>query len=85
MHRGPDPASPPTLDAVSVPIPCPNCGTEHLHATFYMEADGDRFQVVAEGPEADTVLVRFDPDGAITPPEAVVSRHDGSVSRAVRS
>ena len=50
-----------------------------------MEADGDRFQVVAEGPEADTVLVRFDPDGAITPPEAVVSRHDGSVSRAVRS
>jgi hypothetical protein len=58
------------VGAVSVPIPCPRCGADHLHAAVYVEAEaGHRFEVIGDGPEDETVLVRFNPDGQIEPPE----------------
>jgi hypothetical protein len=45
---------------VSVPIACPRCGVDHLHAIAYVDAEeGDRYEVVADGQEADMVLVQF--------------------------
>jgi hypothetical protein len=45
---------------------------DHLHASAYVGAEeGDRFEVVADGDEAETVLVRFDPGGRTLPPDEV--------------
>jgi hypothetical protein len=57
---------------MSVPIACPECGVDHLHAAVYVEAEaGDRFQVVADGQDGDTVLVRYNPGGRVKPPREV--------------
>jgi len=36
---------------------CPQCGTDHLHAAVYVDADvGDRYEVTALGEEDETVI-----------------------------
>jgi hypothetical protein len=61
-----------SVTAVSFQMACPRCGVDHLHATAYVDAEkGDRYEVVADGKQADTVLVRFNPNGHIKPPEEV--------------
>jgi hypothetical protein len=50
------------------PIPCPNCGCEHLHSSIVVDADRDglRFEVIGPVPaEPDHLLVRTNPAGAL--------------------
>jgi hypothetical protein len=55
---------------VSVPIPCPRCPCEHLHAAVYVDAEaGDRFEVLGDGDAAETVVVRFNAAGSVAEPE----------------
>jgi hypothetical protein len=52
---------------------CPQCGTDHLHAAVYVDADvGDRYEVMALGEEDETVIVRANPAGRSSPPEEAV-------------
>ena len=49
---------------------CPQCGTDHLHAAVYIDAEhGDRYEVKALRDDGQTVVVRFTPDGRISLPE----------------
>ncbi len=59
---------------MSVPIPCPNCSADHLHAAVYLDAErGDRFEVVAVVDDEDlseaVVVARVNEAGTVTRPE----------------
>jgi hypothetical protein len=57
---------------MSVPISCPSCGADHLHAAVYIEAEsGARYEVVGSSEDAETVLVRSNPAAPISEPEEV--------------
>ena len=63
---------PPLASAACPSIACPGCGVDHLHALAYVEAEhGDRYELISDGKEAGTVLVRLNPNGAINPPDEV--------------
>jgi hypothetical protein len=66
-------ASTPTYaDSMSVPIPCPSCGADHLHAAVYLDAEhGNRFEVLGFSDDPDTVIVRSNPAGSVATPEEV--------------
>lgn len=60
--------------AVSVPIACPVCECDHLHAVVYVDAEqGDWFEVIGDA-TSEAVLVRLNENGAVrTPEEASLS------------
>lgn len=54
---------------VAVPIHCPNCGVDHLHAVVYVDAEaGDRYEVIADGDVPDTVVVLHNSLGEVKDP-----------------
>jgi len=53
-----------------VPIACPKCGADHLHAAVYLDAEsGDRFEIIGDADADGKVLAHENPQGRLTRPE----------------